>query len=151
MFWVTFMPNHLHIIIYLQKESPIIKDVIGVAKRLMSYSIVSRLKKLNADDILKQIQDDVTPYAKKKGIKQKVFQNSLDGKECYTYEFMQVNLKYMHCNPVKAGFTDLPENYLHASAQFYFSGQHSAYPVIHYIEVYEGKAEYEYSKQLWLK
>jgi REP element-mobilizing transposase RayT len=39
------MPNHLHCLIWLREKSPVISEVPGEAKRLISYSIVSRLKK----------------------------------------------------------------------------------------------------------
>lgn len=51
----VIMPNHMHSIIYLDKNSPEINKVIGEAKRLFSYSIVNKLKKLGEDDILIQL------------------------------------------------------------------------------------------------
>src|SRR5437762_945106 len=112
------MPNHLHCLIYLQQQSPVINDVIGEAKRLMSYSIVSRLKKQNATMILEQLQNAVSEYEKKKGLKHKVFEDSFDCKQCYTYEFIQQKLQYMHYNPVKAELINVPEQYQHSSAKF---------------------------------
>ena len=147
----VIMNNHLHVILYLQKGSPLIKDVIGEAKRLMSYAIVNRLKKLNEIELLKQLQNAVTDYEYKKGIRQKVFEDSFDGKECFTYDFIQQKLNYMHNNPVKAELVECSEKFTHSSAKFYLTGEQGIYPVTHYLEIYEGKEFYEYSKQFWFK
>ena len=56
------MPNHLHTIIYLDNNSPEINKVIGEAKRLFSYSIVSKLKKLNQLDTIIRLQNFVSDY-----------------------------------------------------------------------------------------
>ncbi len=145
----VFMHDHLHAIIYLQNRSPIINNVIGEAKRLMSYSIVSKLKKLNENDILFALQNNVSGYESKKGIIHKVFEDSFDGKECYSYPFIQQKLNYMHYNPVKKGMVILPENYIHSSAKFYMTGEQGIYPVTHFVEVYEGVEAYDFSKRFW--
>lgn len=131
------MPNHLHTLIYLHKESPVINEVVGEAKRLMSYSIVNRLKKQNETVILERLQTALSEYEKKKGLKHKVFEDSFDCKERYTYDFIQQKLQYMHYNPIKAGLADMPESYIHSSAKFYFTGEQGIYPVTHYTELYE--------------
>ncbi|MBG9374981.1 hypothetical protein I5907_01990 [Panacibacter sp. DH6] len=131
------MPNHLHGMVYLQKDSPVINEVIGEAKMLMSYAIAARLKRLNATQVLAQLQNAVSEYEKKKGLKHKVFEDSFDCKECFTYEFIQQKLQYMHYNPVKAGLVNIPELYEHSSAKFYITGEQGIYPVTHYAELYE--------------
>ncbi|MBG9374980.1 hypothetical protein I5907_01985 [Panacibacter sp. DH6] len=74
---------------------------------------------------------------KKKGVKHKIFEDSFDCKECFTYEFIQQKLQYMHYNPVKAGLVNIPELYEHSSAKFYITGEQGIYPVTHYAELYE--------------
>ena len=131
------MPNHLHCMIYLQQASPVINLVIGEAKRLMSYSIAAKLQQQHATELLEQLQNAVSEYEKKKGLKHKVFEDSFDCKECFSYEFIQQKLQYMHYNPVKAGLTEMPELYQHSSAKFYTTGEQGLYPVTHYTALYE--------------
>ncbi len=64
----VIMPNHLHAIIYLNKKSPIINKVIGEAKRLFSYSIVSKLKKSGHENIIIQLENSLSDYERKKGL-----------------------------------------------------------------------------------
>ena len=66
-----------------------------------------------------------------------MFEDSFDGKECYTYDFIQQKLHYIHANPVKAGLVNLPEAYPHSSALFYETGVQGLYPVKHYTAIYE--------------
>ena len=131
------MPNHLYGVLWLNNESPEINKVIGEARRLMSYSIVSRLKKKNETILLTKLQDAVSDYEIGKGLKHKVFEDSFDGKECYTYHFIQQKLHYMDSNPVKAGIVVLPEEYAHSSALFYETGSQGIYPVKYYADIYE--------------
>ena len=145
------MPNHLHTIIYLDNNSPEINKVIGEAKRLFSYSIVSKLKKLNQLDTIIRLQNFVSDYERKKGVKHKVFEDSFDGKECYNYNYILQKLNYMHLNPVKEGLIITPQEYLHSSAKYYSTGDQGIYPVKHFVEVFEGKAAFEFSRKYFFK
>ena len=147
----VIMPNHMHSIIYLDKNSPEINKVIGEAKRLFSYSIVNKLKKLSEDDILIQLQKFVNDYEKKKGIKQKVFEDSFDCKECFGYRFIQQKLDYIHNKPVKKKLIITPEEYIHSSAKFYLTGEQGIYPVTHFVEAFEGKEAYEFSRKYFFR
>ena len=40
----VIMPNHIHMLVYVQKNSKGLNHVIGEAKRFLAYEIVSRLK-----------------------------------------------------------------------------------------------------------
>ena len=147
----VIMPNHMHAIIYLNKNSPIINKVIGEAKRLFSYSIVSKLKKLDEGEIILQLQNCVSDYERKKGFKHKVFEDSFDCKECYNYNYILQKLQYMHLNPVKAGLIITPEEYIHSSAKYYSTGEQGIYPVKHFVEVFEGKEAFEFSRKYFFK
>ena len=135
----AIMPNHIHLLIYLPEGALTIDKVIGEGKRFMAYQIVTLLKKQNRNDILEVLQKGVTISAKKNNVKHKVFQDSFDCKECYSSEFIQQKLNYMHLNPVhdKWKLAEMPEDYLHSSAQFYITGIQGRYLVTHYLEYYD--------------
>jgi hypothetical protein len=44
-------------------------------------------------------------------------------------------VNYIHLNPCKKGLAKLPEDYLHSSAKYYFTGVQGIYPVITYMEL----------------
>ncbi len=133
------MPNHLHILILLNEKSVTIDKVIGEGKRFMAYQIITKLKKQNRNDLLKILADGVTEFERKRGVEHKVFENSFDGKECYTGEFIQQKLRYIHANHVTERWklSNLREDYLHSSAKFYLTGVHGIYRVTNYLEYYD--------------
>lgn len=48
---------------------------------------------------------------------------------------MKQKTDYIHLNPCKAGLVKLPENYMHSSATYYYTGKQGIYPVITYMEL----------------
>jgi REP element-mobilizing transposase RayT len=132
----VIMSNHLHFLIKLGPESKTINHLIAEGKRFRSYEIVKRLKKMKQHELLSQLTDGLTLNEKRKGSKHKVFISSFDCKECYSGEFIQQKLKYMHYNPVKAGIVKSEEQYIHSSANFYNTGATGVYPVKSYLEFY---------------
>ena len=133
----VLMPNHLHVLIKLSQASKTINKLIAEGKMFRAYAIVKRLKDLKLNEILNQLSEGVSELEKKKGSKHKVFEVSFDCKECYTGEFIQQKLKYIHNNPVKAGLVKNAEDYNHSSAKFYLAGEHSIYPVMNYLKFYD--------------
>ena len=100
----------------------------------MSYEIVNRLKEQNQEELLAQLSSFVNVTDKHRGKLHEVFEPSFDWKECSSEKFITQKLDYIHSNP-RSGKWDLtkhPEEYVHSSAQFYFSGEQGVYEVISY-------------------
>ena len=72
-FGYTIMPNHMHLLIYLNEDSTI-NEVIKEFKRFRTYEIIKRLKKLNRINILQTLETGVNCKQKQKGAKHKVFE-----------------------------------------------------------------------------
>jgi REP element-mobilizing transposase RayT len=117
------MPNHIHFLIYLPEKAPELMIVIGNAKRFMAYEIVKRLK--NRQDILDILESGVKPPERKKGKLHQVFEESYDAKECFSNEFIEQKLSYIHKNPIsgKWKLADTYIDYHHSSARFYEIGE----------------------------
>jgi len=133
----VIMPNHLHLLLKLNENCKSINRLISEGKRFRAYAIVQRLKKLNLKEKLNVLAEGVSDVEKQKGSKHKIFTESFDCKECYTSEFIQQKLKYMHNNPVKAGFVNNAEDFRHSSAKFYLSAEQGHYPVTNYLLYYD--------------
>ena len=43
---------------------------------------------------------------------------------------MKQKTDYIHLNPCKSGLVKLPEDYVHSSAKYYFTGVQGIYPVM---------------------
>ncbi|MFN5361606.1 MAG: hypothetical protein ACK5B4_00900 [Bacteroidota bacterium] len=131
----VIMPSHLHVIIAFKNSNTPINTIIGNGKRFLAYELVSYLEKKELQDILLEMQKNISKNDKKKYKKHEVFQPSFDWKECYNIHVLKQKADYIHFNPCKAGLSFCPENYLHSSAKYYYTGVQGVYPVITYIEL----------------
>jgi REP element-mobilizing transposase RayT len=131
----VIMSNHMHALIAFSETRTPINTIIGNGKRFMAYELVKRLRECDRTDILEQLASWVNKTQRLINKKHEVFEPSFDCKECYSIKFMQQKTDYMHQNPCKAGLVNLPEDYLHSSAKYYYTGQQSIYPVITYMEL----------------
>lgn len=133
----VIMPNHIHVVIAFSKTDQLINTIIGNGKRFMAYEMVKRLKAMNKDDILEQLSGWVNKTDRLKNKKHEVFEPSFDRKECYSIAFMKQKIDYIHHNPCKSNMPGVkfPEDYLHSSAGYYYTGEQGVYPVITYMEL----------------
>ncbi len=130
----VIMPNHLHFLLYVDKDSPVINKLIANGKRFMAYEIVKRLKQSGNVDLLNILANGVSEYEMKRGKRHQVFQGSFDCKPCYSIEFIEQKMEYIHHNPCAKRWNLADEfvNYLHSSARFYEMDIHAAYAVEDY-------------------
>lgn len=103
----------------------------------MAYELVKRLELSDRKDILEHLSGWVNKTDRLKNKQHEVFEPSFDRKECYSLDFMKQKIDYIHANPckdVRLGIK-LPEDYLHSSAKYYYTGIQGIYPVITYMEL----------------
>src|ERR1043166_661739 len=94
----VIMPNHLHVLLYFPSMPKSLNTIIGNAKRFMAYEIIKRLEAANNFALLEDLYQSVKKSEQKKGQRHKVFEDSFDAKECYSPEFINQKLEYMHKN-----------------------------------------------------
>jgi REP element-mobilizing transposase RayT len=135
----VIMPNHLHVLIALKNSEKSINIIISNAKRFIAYEIVKRLINYNEMRILNTLSDTVTTSDKKRGKLHQVFQPSFDCKNCYSENFLEQKLQYIHENPCRGkwNLADTPSEYIHSSAKYYATGVHADYVVTNYKELYD--------------
>jgi REP element-mobilizing transposase RayT len=131
----VIMPNHLHALVAFRHTDKPINSIIGNGKRFMAYDLVKRLTESNHHNLLLELAMSVVPTERKKGKLHDVFEPSFDWKECYTDEFIEQKLNYIHENPCRAKWelVKQPWEYVHSSAKFYYSGEQGVYPVMNYM------------------
>ncbi len=132
----VIMPNHIHLLIYVGNESPIINEVIGNSKRFIAYEIIKRLHENAEHSYLEILSNGVNNSDRKNGKKHQVFQPSFDAKLCFNQQMIEEKLKYMHLNPVSKNWS-LANNYVeykHSSCRFYQLGEKLGVDVFHYNE-----------------
>ncbi|MBP7397982.1 MAG: hypothetical protein KA954_00250 [Chitinophagales bacterium] len=89
--------------------------------------------------MVKILENRVSELERKKKSRHKVFITSFESKECYTTEFIQQKLNYIHNNPVSKHWSlaTVPKEYIHSSAKFYLTGEQGIYHVKHYLDFYD--------------
>lgn len=118
----VIMPNHIHVLMYISKSSPVLSKLIQNAKRFLAYEIVGLLQKENKSNILELFSQRANP---KKNSKHKVFKDRYDSKIIESEKLFLEKLSYIHKNPCseKWQLAKFPEDYKQSSAANYFSGE----------------------------
>ncbi len=139
----VILPNHVHLLMYLPKDSPELYKIISNGKRFFAYEIIKRLEKSNNQILLQRLESGVRAKESKKGKLHQVFKErnaarSYDAKECFDERFILQKLLYIHKNPV-SGRWNLAKDYLsyeHSSARFYdLNEENKNVKITHYNEV----------------
>jgi len=132
----VIMPSHVHAIIAFTNTGKSINTIVSNGKRFIAYDLVKRLKEMNSNLILNELNNDLNNTEKKEGKIHGVFETSFDWKECRTEKFIQQKLNYIHWNPCKGNkLVELPEQYIHSSAKFYITGEQGIYAVTSFMEL----------------
>src|SRR5690606_17851987 len=117
----VIMPNHLHALIgFRNSKSKSINSIVGNGKRFMAYELIKQLERKGEKNLLLELESYVNKTDRKRGKLHEVFEPSFDWKECYTDDFIEQKLNYIHENPCR-GKWDLairPWDYVHSSAKF---------------------------------
>ncbi len=130
----VIMPNHLHMLLYVNSNCRDLNLTIGEGKRFLAYEIVKRLKKGNHSGILIELERGVQKKERIKGKKHQVFRLSFDAKEVAGEDGLNKILDYMHANPVsrKWNLANDYSLYEYSSAGFYIHGFDSYLPMTDY-------------------
>ena len=133
----VIMPNHVYAIIGFGNTGKTINSIVGNGKRFMAYELVKLLKEQNKTEILENLAEMVSNSDKSNNKKHEVFEPSFDRKECRTIAYTEQKLQYIHLNPCRYETISalLPEDYLHSSATYYYTGVQGIYPVTSYMDM----------------
>jgi REP element-mobilizing transposase RayT len=91
----VFMPNHIHLLVFVKEQSKGLNHVIGESKRFLAYEIVSRLKRKKETEILEKLAAGVQKRESIKGKKHQVFRLSFDAKAVEGEEAIHAVLDYL--------------------------------------------------------
>jgi REP element-mobilizing transposase RayT len=144
----VIMSNHVHVLLHFPQMPKSLNTIIGNAKRFMAYEIIKRLEEKKAIHILDVLHGGVKKREQKKGQIHKVFEESFDGKECYSEEFIFQKLQYMHLNPVSKKWSLVNDftDYDHSSASFYEKGLKKYEHLVHLSDALSGKISLDNNK-----
>jgi len=138
----VFMPNHLHLLVFVSSSNANLNTLIGNSKRFLAYEIVKRLKEKRKTVVLEKLRQGVRPEEQQKGKKHQVFQPSFDAKEVQGEDEIVRVLDYMHHNPVSKKWRLVHDflYYPYSSAIYYKNRQQAYISVVDYRDVWEYQA-----------
>jgi|SRR4030095_595790 len=121
----VIMPNHLHFLLYFERQKQVLNTIVGNGKRFIGYEIIKRLKEEKQYSLLRILSEGVPSAERKRNKQHEVWQGTFDVKECRTESFILQKLNYMHFNPCTEHWrlTEKPVGYEHSSAAFYQLGK----------------------------
>jgi REP element-mobilizing transposase RayT len=121
----TIMPNHVHFLLYFQKQKQSLNTIIGNGKRFIGYEIINRLQAQKQHSVLTILREGVEHAERKRNKRHQVWQGTFDAKECRTEAFILQKLNYIHANPChdRWRLAKKPGYYEHSSAAFYQFGR----------------------------
>ena len=119
------MPNHVHLLLYFEKQEQSLNTVIGNGKHFIGYEIIRRLHKKKADAVLDMLNEGASMVERRRNKLHQLWQGTFDVKECWTEKFILQKLNYMHFNPCtkKWQLCEKYYDYLHSSAAYYELGK----------------------------
>ncbi len=121
----VMMPNHLHLLVFVDKTCNNINLNIGESKRFMAYEIIKRLRNKSSNRILSILEKGVSKNEILKRKKHQVFRLSFDAKKVEGLDELTKVAEYIHHNPV-TGKWRLAEDftkYSPSSAAYYELGK----------------------------
>ena len=129
----VIMPDHVHAILSFTYTEKSINRILGDGKRFITYDFIDQLKTSNSVELLERLAGFVNDTDRKKGKLHEAFEPSFEWKECYSDDFIEQKLNYIHMNPCVCNppLAKAPTDYLHSSANFYLGGNTIIYPVEH--------------------
>ncbi len=133
----VIMPNHVHLLIYVESEKRNLNQIISAGKRFLAYDLVQSLKRQHNQSLLQVLRNGVSPNERAKGKQHQVFRLSFDAKVCVSRVAIEKALDYTHANPVtkKWHLVNDMATYKHSSASFYLLGKSVPFPLTHYMDV----------------
>ncbi|WP_442482334.1 REP-associated tyrosine transposase [Aeoliella sp. SH292] len=113
LFAFVILENHVH---FIGASENLVKEV-GDFKSFTARKLIDLLKQANAKTLLDQFS-----YSKPAHKTDRDFQFWEEGskpKQISNNEMMEQKIEYIHNNPVKRGYVDLPEHWRYSSARNY--------------------------------
>ncbi|MEO0726993.1 MAG: transposase [Bacteroidota bacterium] len=121
-FAYVIMSNHVHFIVRAEGETSL-TDILRDFKKFTANTILKQIKngqfESRKDWILQHLKLAGDRWCNRK---LQFWQTGYHPIELYSASVIAQKIRYIHYNPVKAGWVDEPQHYLYSSASNYVSG-----------------------------
>lgn len=117
----VIMPNHIHTILSARDGN--LSDILRDFKRFTSRRISEQLEESHNMKLLRYFSTAAARAGK--GNDHKVWRSGSHPIALYSDDLFDQKLNYIHQNPVRKGYVDVPEHWLFSSARNYAHNDHS--------------------------
>lgn len=126
----VIMPNHLHLIVYFEKENKL-SGFMRDLKKYTSFKVRSEIEKT-----MPEMFERLRYYHREQLFK--VWNDGFDDVWLESLWLLEIKLRYIHNNPLQDHWrlVKCPEDYFYSSALFYEKGVQTALAVTHYQEFF---------------
>jgi REP element-mobilizing transposase RayT len=121
----VIMSNHMHLIARANdKQKKTLSDIIRDFKKY-THHVMMPVIESDAESRRQWMIHQFEYYGRinPNNEKKQIWVNDSHPEECYSREFTDTKLKYIHENPVRAGIVNKPEDYVYSSASNYICGK----------------------------
>ncbi|MBU1100104.1 MAG: transposase [Bacteroidetes bacterium] len=119
----VIMPHHFHWIVIVDTKKGTISDVMRDIKKYSAWDILDIIEKENLSMYRKFSNPKVF------GQKRQLWMHRFDDKVVRTQSMFELQVEYIHNNPVKSGLVAKPADYKYSSARNYYDNDHSVIEV----------------------
>jgi REP element-mobilizing transposase RayT len=128
----VIMTNHLHMIV--KSENGTLSDTIRDLKKYTSRQIVEAIRRepeSRREWLLHRFEWNAAQN--KRSGENQVWTHENHPEEVHSLKFFNQKLNYLHENPVRAGWVELPEEYIYSSAKTIIKGLPGLVPISDWI------------------
>ena len=123
----VFMHNHIHFIIFFEKDNHLI-NYMRDFKKYTSLKLRERMQAERVDEMQIIAYEHRTQHFK-------VWEDRYDDVFLYSRRVCETKIDYIHSNPVRAGLVSDPVDYQYSSAAFY-EGSRPQSALMHYRDLF---------------
>jgi REP element-mobilizing transposase RayT len=119
------MPNHIHAILSDEmNENLRLHKTISEFRSFTGHKLAGLI-----DSTCPTSWSNTLRTASEGDRERRVWQSGWHAEAVVDQEFFEQKLSYMHNNPIRAGFVELPEHWVHSSARLWLLGEKGQVPI----------------------
>ena len=116
----VIMSNHVHLIARATMKEYTLSDIVRDFKKHTHHTMMPIIESEQESRRLWMLhQFKYYGNRNSKNEDYQIWTNSNHTEECFSREFTDIKINYIHQNPVRAGIVELPEHYIYSSAANY--------------------------------
>jgi REP element-mobilizing transposase RayT len=121
----VIMPNHIHAILSDKaNDNQSLQKTVSEFRSFTGHQLARLI-----DNTYPTSWSNIVRITAETDRERRVWQSGWHAEAVVNQDFFAQKLSYIHSNPVRAGFVELPEHWVHSSARFWLLGEKGKVPI----------------------